>query len=186
MISDGQPGGSRSYSHAIIAVKIEPSDTEREVNVTLRRGMTVKGELVGPDGHPASETWIFGRGILRSFGTALRIWRADYHGIARDGHFELHGLDPDTNLPVYFLDPTRKLGTTFSFAGKSAVNMPIVVHLEPCGAAKARLVTPGGQPVVGRLRPRMVMMVVTDGPSFEPRKGNGGTHPRRRRRSGPD
>ena len=45
MIFDGLPGGRRRYSHAIIALKIEPSDTEREVNVTLRRGMTVKGEL---------------------------------------------------------------------------------------------------------------------------------------------
>ena len=73
MIFDGLPGGRRRYSHAIIALKIEPSDTEKEVNVTLRRGMTVKGELVGPDGRPAPEAWMFGRGILSLVGCGVSV-----------------------------------------------------------------------------------------------------------------
>jgi hypothetical protein len=174
VISDGLPGGLRSSSHAIIALELKAGDTEREVNIVLHRGMTVKGELIGPEGHPAAETWMFGRGMIRTLSTALRLWRADYHAIARNGHFELHGLDPDTKVSVYFLDPTRKLGTTCSFASKSAVIMPVVVHLEPCGAAKARLVTPGGQPVVGKLRPTMFTMVVTPGPSFTPTREKAG------------
>ena len=114
------------YSHAIIALRLEPSDTEKEVNVVFRRGVTVKGELVGPDGHPAPETWMFGRGILIVLGWVRRAGRGerDITALARNGHFELHGLDPDTTVPVYFLDPTGKLGTTYSFAGKSAVNKP--------------------------------------------------------------
>jgi hypothetical protein len=174
MVFDGLPGGRRRYSHAIIALKMEPSDTEKAVNVTLRPGITVQGELVGPDGRPASEAWMFGRSILHSWGVGFRLWRADYHGMARDGRFKLHGLDPSTNHSVYFLDPTRKLGTTFSFAGKSAVSTPVVVHLEPCGAGKARLVTPSGQPVVGGLPRRIITMVVTAGPSFTPARERAG------------
>jgi hypothetical protein len=41
MLFDGLPGGVQRYSHAIIALKLKPSDTESEVNVTLHRGMTV-------------------------------------------------------------------------------------------------------------------------------------------------
>ena len=86
MVSDGQPGGRRNYSHAIIALKLGPSDTEKEVNVVFRRGVTVKGELVGPDGRPAPETWMFGRCILshNRLGTALGSWRGRYHGLARE------------------------------------------------------------------------------------------------------
>ena len=95
--------GNRRYSHAIIALKIEPSDTEKEVNVTLRRGMTVKGELVGTDDRPAPDAWMFGQSVLRSLGVGLRSWRANYHAIARNGHFEFTDLIPTRRSRFTFL-----------------------------------------------------------------------------------
>ena len=102
--------------------------------------------------------------------------------------FEVHGLDPDAETPVHFLEPNRKLGATVILSGKSIALMtianrsggiaagatdgfsdkattrgPITVRLEPCGAAKARLVEPDGKPIAGRPLRRVVTMVVTPG-----------------------
>ena len=38
-----------------------------------------------------------------------------------------------------------------NLAGESAAGVPVTVRLEPCGAAKARLIDRGGKPVAGRL-----------------------------------
>ncbi len=82
----------------------------------------------------------------------------------------IHGLDPDTETPVYFLEPKRKLGTVVNLSGKSAASGSVTVRLEPCGAAKARVVDPGGKPVMARSIPGTIIMrvtmVVTPGPPF--------------------
>ena len=85
------------------------------------------------------------------------------HGTARNGQFELHGLDPDSEVPVSFLEPKRKLGATVRFSGKSAGGEPIVVKLEPCATATARLVGPDGKPLGGFTPRALISMVVTPG-----------------------
>ena len=80
--------------------------------------------------------------------------------------FELHGLDPDSEIPVSFLEPKRKLGATVRFSGKSAGGEPIVVKLEPCATATARLVGPDGKPLGGFTQPALISMVVTPGEFF--------------------
>ena len=93
----------------------------------------------------------------------LRDGPAITHGIARNGRFELHGLDPDSEVPVSFFEPKRKLGATVHFSGKSAGGEPIVVKLEPCATATARLVGPGGKPLAGYHDRELISMVVTPG-----------------------
>ncbi len=62
-----------------------------------------------------------------------------------------------------FYEPKRKLGATVRFSGKPAGGGPIVVKLEPCATATARLVGPDGKPL-GGLTPRgLILMVVTPG-----------------------
>ena len=58
---DGQPGGMRLYSHAFIACDPKPGGSGLEVNVTLRKGVTVTGRIVGPDDQPVADTWIISR-----------------------------------------------------------------------------------------------------------------------------
>jgi hypothetical protein len=170
---DGQPGGRRLYSHAFIPCDPKPA---RNLNVTvaLRRGNTVKGRVIGPDGQLIPDVWIFSRIVLGQSTVAWRQWRGDRHGNARDGHFELHGLDPNTEVPVYFLQPNRKLGATVPISGKSSADGPITVRLEPCGAARARLVAPGTKPVPkyhDQFSP--ISMVVTPGPQRASRPESG-------------
>ena len=119
------------------------------MKVVLPPGVTVKGRVVGPDGQPVADAWMLSRIHLRPERPLLRRWSGDQHGTARNGRFELHGLDPDSEVPVSFLEPKRKLGATVRFSGKPAGGEPIVVKLEPCATATARLVGPDGKPLAG-------------------------------------
>ena len=64
MVLGGQPGGGRMYSHAYTALDLKPGIGSQEVNLVLRRGATVQGRVVGPDGQPVRDAWIFSRLIL--------------------------------------------------------------------------------------------------------------------------
>jgi hypothetical protein len=101
--------------------------------------------------------------VLRPTGGASRFWFGDVHGNARQGRFELHGLDPDTEVPVHFFEPKGRLGATVNLSGKHASGGPVIVRLEPCGAARARLVDPSGKALGGFSRPWLISIVVTAG-----------------------
>jgi hypothetical protein len=157
---DGRPVGTLSYSHANMLLDLK-SGVDKEVHVTLRRSMTVKGQVLGPDGQPIRDAWILSQIIMMPRGGS-RSWHGGYHDTsARDGHFQIHGLAPDASVPVHFLDPKRKLGATAVFSGKSAAAGPVSVRLEPCGSARARIVDAAGKPFAGRLPLRTLTMVVT-------------------------
>ena len=166
LIIFGQRGIQRVYAHAFVACDPKPDGESEEVanvKAVLQPGVTVNGQVVGPDGEPVVDSWMLSRIHLNPRHPLLRRWRGDYHGTARNGRFELHGLDPDSEVPVSFFEPKRKLGTTVRFSGKLAGGEPIVVKLEPCATAKARLVGPGGKPLAGYQHPSLISMVVTPG-----------------------
>jgi hypothetical protein len=193
LVAQGQAGGTRIHAHAHFGLDLKPGIVPKEVHLALRRGVTVTGQAVGPDGQLVQDASIISRIVL---GPAYEIPWAPWgrtHGKVRKGRFELHGVDPDVETPVYFLDPRRKLGAAvnlssksialmtmanraggiapgamIAFSDKSMVRGPITVKLDPCGAARARLVDPEGKPVAGRLLPRdvSITMVVTPGPTY--------------------
>ncbi|MGO9469539.1 MAG: RNA polymerase sigma factor [Isosphaeraceae bacterium] len=118
MVQQGQPGGLRFYANAFVAGQIKPESAGWEVNVELRRGVTVEGQVIGPDGKRVQNASIISRVILEPYLGPYRFWSASYQGAVHDGHFELHGLDPDTEVPVFFLEPNRKLGATLRPFGR--------------------------------------------------------------------
>ncbi len=200
MVEEGLPGGQRSYSHANILLDLKPDIRDREVHVSFRRGITVKGRVIGPDGQPIHDAWMISRILLAPTPSPWKRWSGDYHGdVTRNGRFEVHGLDPDVETPVHFLEPKRKLGATVVLSSKSIALMtiarrdggvavgatagspdkspargPITVRLEPCGSARARLVDPDGKPVAGRLTRVRFMLVVTPGVPYTLAKLKGG------------
>ena len=127
-LTSGQPGAIRAYSHAGILLDLKPGDSSKEVLVTLRRGVTVKGRVVGPDGEPVADVWMLSRIHLRPNCLPGQRWRGDWHGIAHSGRFELHGLF-ETKVPVSFFEPKRKLGTTAGIAANGP-GASLVVKLE--------------------------------------------------------
>ena len=161
----GTTRGRRFYAHAFVACNPKPTDPSLDVNVVLRPGMTVMGRVVGPDGQPIQDAWMISRVFLEPFGGTYLLWRAQHHGSVKGGRFEVHGLDPDAEVPIYFLDPHHKLGATVNFSGKSAAAGPVTVRLQPCGAAKARLIDASGKPISAYRGPLLIRMVVTPGPS---------------------
>ena len=100
----------RIYAHAHTLLDLKPGIDSQEVHVVLRRGATVKGQVVGPDGQPVRDAWIFSRIILDPRPGRARSWNGRHHGKVHDGRFEVHGLDPDAEVPVYFLDPKQQAG----------------------------------------------------------------------------
>jgi RNA polymerase sigma factor (sigma-70 family) len=161
LVRDGKPGGRRFYAHALVSCSPKPDGTSLDVTVTLRPAMPVSGRVIGPDGQAVESAWMISRVCIAPSPSAWWSWRANHHGSAKSGRFELHGLDSDAESPVYFLDPHHKLGAAVSFSGRSAAGEPITVRLQPCGAARARLVDTAGKPIAGYRGSRLVSMVVT-------------------------
>jgi hypothetical protein len=175
LIFNGQPGGRRVYAHAFVAVDPKSGSASEGVNdgqIALRRGVAVKGTVLGPDGQPVPDAWMLSRIHLTRNAPLFQIWTGDQHGIARYGQFELHGLDTDSDVPVCFFEPRRKLGATIRFSGKSAGGKPIAVKLEPCATASANLVGADGKPRAEFTSRALISMIVTPGEFIEvmPRK----------------
>ncbi len=164
---EGKGGGLRFYAHAFVPFTPapKPGTDATEVNIAVRRGGTVRLAVVGPDGQPARDVWVFSRVVLQQpIPTGVRTWRAGYHDVARSGRYDVHALEPDAEVPVHLLDPKARLGATVRLSARSGSGGPVAVRLEPCGQAMARLVNPQGRPVTGRVALLMATMVVTPGP----------------------
>ncbi len=163
MVREGRPGGQRWYAHAFVPCDLNPGTDSREVNAVLHCGATVKARVLGPDGQPVREAWMFSRLLLRPQPWPWRRYWGEYHGDVHDGHGELHGLAEGAEVPVFFLEPKGQLGATAVFSTRAAKDGPIAVRLEPCGLAMARLVDPKGKPLAGYHDPFLISLIVTPG-----------------------
>jgi RNA polymerase sigma factor (sigma-70 family) len=159
-IEAGRPGGTRLYPDALAALDLARDAQPEEVKLTLKRGVTVTGRLVDPDGQPLSKG--MGMMVCRS---NVSPWDHRFHEPTApmlDGRFELHGLDSEKTYPVHFLDLMRQLGATVEVSGKQAKDGPLTIKLGRCGSARVKVLDLEGNPAPKR-RP-MVLMVVTPGP----------------------
>jgi RNA polymerase sigma factor (sigma-70 family) len=140
VIRTGRPGGSRVYPDASVKLDLAPNGEPKEVNVTLRRGVTVRGKLLGPDGKPVARALM----AHRLHVSVALAWQ--FPEVIRDGVFEVHGLDPEKGVPVYFLDAENQCGAMVTLSGKHA-GETVTVKLAPCGKATARYVDGQGRPI---------------------------------------
>ena len=97
-ILDDLKGGDRVYYHAVVPLDLKPGDKEKELSVVLRRGVTLKGRLAGPDGKPVKNTLLF-------VGEYRPPHEKFLHPIlVRDSKFELPGCDPDRTYRLVFVE----------------------------------------------------------------------------------
>ena len=130
-LETGVPGGPRLYPDGLLAVDA-PAGAEVEATVTLRRGRSLRGRVIDPEGRPAVNAGSF--------------TRADMTLVpAEDGEFELTGLDPEKPVTVYFLDTKKQRARIVTFSGRD-FDRPVTVQLERCGSARARFVDAEGRP----------------------------------------
>jgi beta-lactamase regulating signal transducer with metallopeptidase domain len=157
----------RYYPDALQKVNPKPEDGTVEGVLTLRRGTTVRGRLVGPDGAPVRDAMLFSRwylGASRS-GQDMTIDFGEHLLPASGGRFALHGCDPDSSAPVFFLDAKRQQGAVVELSGKQA-GQDLEVRLERCGSATVRLVDDQGKPLRAGRTAAHLEIVLTPGASF--------------------
>jgi RNA polymerase sigma factor (sigma-70 family) len=183
--SPDKPIGDPSYYHAIAEVNLKAEDKEKEVDITLRRGVTIKGRLLGPDAKPVASAVLF----VSSHKPRSEKTMHPVH--VRDGQFEVRGCDPEKTYQLLFLDyphAPRPLmmaeslqtfgqlwmaelvngkdsrGASVTVLAKKAAGEPLVVRVAPCGSAKLRFVDAAGTPKAGFIP--WLQLVVTPGPQL--------------------
>jgi hypothetical protein len=141
------------------ALDLKPEAEPPFVPISLRRGVTVRGRLVGLEGKPVGHIKMLCRLAVAS--------TVGYSGLypvrLPDARFELPGCDPEKVYPVYFLDAENQYGAVAEIAGKPG-SEPVEVRLMPCGTAVIRLVNGQGKPLANyRPNPYGMAMLVQPG-----------------------
>jgi RNA polymerase sigma factor (sigma-70 family) len=152
----GKPGGRRRHFHAILPLDLRTKDEVKEVKVELRRAVTIKGRVVGPDDTPIKDAVVFAPAELlpsQSLGLTLGFGLPAYSGLvgvsARDGAFELRNCDPDKTYRVYVLTG-RAEGAYLRPGGVGLVGIVnrLIMAKDPMGAvADVSAKKAGGKPV---------------------------------------
>ncbi len=125
----GKPGGPSRHFHAIMPLELRADGEPREVKVELRRAVTLKGRVVGPDGKPVPDAVVFlpsellPEGPERSLNLVFGIPPGTrVTAVAtRDGAFELPNCDPEKTYRVFIL------------SGRAGGEMRIVPYIDAAG-----------------------------------------------------
>jgi RNA polymerase sigma factor (sigma-70 family) len=167
-LDENKPGGHRRFAHGLLRTDFKPGDEPRDLELTLRRGVAVRGTLVGPDGQAVPSAQ-----LLTRLSTSAPMTIEEPRGVeVRGGKFDLPGCDPDRAYPVVFLAEKERWGAALRVSGKQS-GKPLAVRLLPCGAARVRFLDAEGMPLEGHWAE--VEMVLAPGPyRYDPRVYDGG------------
>ncbi len=182
----GKPGGDSYYYHAAATADLKEGEKSKEISFTLRRGVTLKGTVVDPDGKPVKDVVLLVGGFRPPWEKALS--PLEIH----NGRWELRGCDPERTYHLLFLacpdkpqlmltaevtgsggklllpmliGPKNKLGAAVDISAKKAGGEPIAVRLLPTGSARLHLVDAQGKPWPAGYMPS-VELVASPGPTF--------------------
>jgi RNA polymerase sigma factor (sigma-70 family) len=163
-------------AHAVLDIK--DGEAPRPLELRLRRGVTVTGRVVAPDGQPVAEAFAFGRSYV-PFGEGpypMTLGSGTPPQIqVKDGRFEIPGCDPETPSTFYFLDVKDRLGASVELSGQSAANGPVTVRLRPAASASIRLKGLGRKaPDYADAWPQLsgLRLIITPGPDWEEMRKN--------------
>ena len=141
-LEGGKPHGYRVYPDALVSLDLKADAEPQEMTVQLRRGLTIRGTLLGPDGKPAADALML---CWSQVPQHAPVWHAAAVPVV-DGRFELRGCDPERAYTVHFLDAKNQRGATVKLSVKEAGGKLVKVRLEPCGSAEVRFVDNKGKP----------------------------------------
>jgi hypothetical protein len=164
-LEGGKPHSMRFYPDALLALDVKPGAAPQAVAVKLKRGETIKGQVVGPDGKPVARAQL----VCRSYLPFTYYFSQSLLPV-REGTFELQGCDPEKTYTIYILDKDHDTGAVATLSAKKAAGKPVTARLTPCGSASVRFMDPKGKPYVDHdflgKRPLLVVeLIVTPGSS---------------------
>jgi hypothetical protein len=141
LLGPGVAPNRRSYPDGLLALDLKPDTPTQQVEVTLRRGVPLKGRVFDPDGRPVARGHLFcscyvAAGYELNAPDSVRV---------KDGRYELPGWDAARPAPLYFLSPELGLGGVLHVKAGPGAKEP-TVRLQKCGGAKMRLVDEKGKP----------------------------------------
>jgi hypothetical protein len=131
-LTDDAAGGERIYLDGLLKYDLKPRAEAVELKPRLRRGVTVRGRLVGPGGEGVARADM----LFRPFSDLTGTYVSHMPTPVTDGRFELRGCDPDKVHTVYFLDSSDRWGARAEIAGKQTGDEPVTVRLAECGLAR--------------------------------------------------
>jgi RNA polymerase sigma factor (sigma-70 family) len=156
------PFGASVYADAAVPLDLKPGADAPPVALKVRRGVTVKGRVLDPDGKPAKSALLYHAGSLQDQGD--RAYFLDHSPAplaVKDGAFTLTGLDPKAETPVYVLDRKNEVGGRLVVSGKSA-GEEVTIKLQPCARAKGRVVDAAGKPQAGQFLAGLRLLLAPD------------------------
>jgi hypothetical protein len=163
VLQNNQPGGARSYVHGLTPIDFKADSGPQKAEITLRRGLKVRGTVLSPDGKPAVGARMFTR-----LTTCAPMIIEEVRGVpVPGGKFALGGCEPERAYPAVFLDEKNGWGAAIELSGRQA-GAPLTVRLQPCGTARARFLDRNGKPLE-QYWPEVEMMF-TPGPHRFDRK----------------
>jgi len=135
------PSGARLYPDGLLALNLDASAKVADVLIPLRRGVTLEGRVVGPDGQSVPSGTIYSQAV-DSAG-----FEFDFSDLPiQDGRFILRGLDPENPISAFVFDARRQLGASLRLSVPKD-GRPLTVRLHPCSSARTRLVDRAGKPL---------------------------------------
>jgi RNA polymerase sigma factor (sigma-70 family) len=157
----------RYYPDGLVALDLKPEMATHRVEVTLKRGVPLKGRVLDPDGKPVAS----GHLVCRCFVPMGFDINGPRSVPVKDGRFELPGWNADNPDPLYFVCPETGLGGVLHLKAGQADREP-TVRLQKFGAAKVRILDEHGKPLVDSRT--VVTFPISPGVSFFDPNGFGG------------
>jgi beta-lactamase regulating signal transducer with metallopeptidase domain/protocatechuate 3,4-dioxygenase beta subunit len=154
---------TRHYPDALRKLSPKPGEGPLDVELTLRRGVTVRGHVVDAEGQSVREAILVSRWYLSE--RDMTFYHAPTSKTLRGGRFALDGCDPGSSAPVLFLDVKNQRGAAIELSGKQA-GEDVAVKMEPCGSATVRIVDAQGKPVRTGRSPAHLEVVLGPGASW--------------------
>jgi RNA polymerase sigma factor (sigma-70 family) len=139
--------GASVYADAAAPLDLKAGADAPPLALKFRRGVTVKGRVLDPDGKPVKSAVVYDPGSMQDQGDRAYFFAHSPAPLAvKDGTFTLTGLDPKAEMPVYVRDRKNELGGRLIVSGKSA-GEEVTIKLQPCARAKVRFVDAAGKPL---------------------------------------
>jgi RNA polymerase sigma factor (sigma-70 family) len=135
----------RFYANALSALDVPAGSEQFDVEVTLRRGLQVSGQVLGPDAAPARDCVFFCCDKVTPMRNRMVVPIP-----VRDGRFTLPGCEHGHTYPVLFLDAVHQCGALVDIPASMPNASTQPVRLQRCGLATFRVLDPDGRPAARR------------------------------------